>query len=60
MDVSSCNVSIFEIVRLLGLLNFKLLQVGLAIFVPLNIVLLNPFDPMKVPFEFEIYADGLT
>jgi hypothetical protein len=54
MDVSSCNVSIFEIVRLLGLLNFKLLQVGLAVFVPLNIVLLSPFDPMKVPFEFEI------
>jgi hypothetical protein len=28
--------------------------------VPLKIVLLNPFDPIKLPLEIDTFGDGLT
>lgn len=47
-------------INLLGLLNFKLLKETKFGLVPLNIVLLNPFDPIKDPFTLETSAEGLT
>lgn len=50
----------FEIVKLLGLLSFKLENETWFCTVPLNMVRLNPFDPIKVSFVLEALADGLT
>ena len=45
---------------LLGLLSFNELNDTKFLLVPLKMVLLNPFDPIKVPFIFEISEEGLT
>jgi hypothetical protein len=45
---------------LLGLLSFNELNDTKFLLVPLKMVLLNPLDPIKVPFTLEISDDGLA
>ena len=59
-EVSICSVSFFEMICLLGLLSFNELNDTKFLLVPLKMVLLNPLDPIKVPFTFEISEEGLT